>query len=90
MLSSFELPRRRVLTASAWAAPVVVLSATSPAYAVSATQSVAIAVWHPVLHPGEVSAVEVTVRDESGRGVAGAAVALSVSGASAFLERSTG
>lgn len=90
MLSSFELPRRRVLTASAWAAPVVVLSATSPAYAVSATQSVAIAVWHPVLHPGEVSAVEVTVRDERGRGVAGAAVALSVSGASAFLERSTG
>lgn len=90
MITSPLLPRRGVVTAALWAAPAITLVTTTPAVAASTSPAVSMTLWRSSLLSGEVSALDVTVRDERGTPLAGVAVALTVSGARAFLDRATG
>ena len=90
MTDTPSLGRRAVLAGAAWSAPVVVLLASSPAYAVSGSRTVRVTVWRPSLLAGEVSGIQVDVRAQDGRPAPGAPVALSVSGIPAFFDQSVG
>lgn len=89
-LSGSHAPSRRALVAAtAWAVPVVVVGTSTPAWAVSATDTMTLAVRPSQIPSGQPGEVIARVRDAQGNPAAGRAVTLTLDPAGIALDQTS-